>query len=150
MGSGKTTAIRQACSSLRVKGKSVAVITNDQGTQLVDSGFMRAGNIPVCEVTGGCFCCNYPDLYQHIGFLANTAQPDALFAESVGSCTDLIATVVNPLRQRLPNLEIVVSIFVDARLLLNRLQETALPFDESVQYIYDKQLEEADLLLLNK
>lgn len=58
LGSGKTTAIAKACQSLAKEGKSAAVITNDQGTELVDTIYMRSLHIPVCEVVNGCFCCN--------------------------------------------------------------------------------------------
>jgi G3E family GTPase len=62
LGSGKTTAIIQACRILMADGKKVGVITNDQGKYLVDTAFMKFNDIPTVEVTGGCFCCNYQDL----------------------------------------------------------------------------------------
>lgn len=150
LGSGKSTAVRQACSYLFGIGKPAAVVTNDQGVQLVDSAYMEAERIPVCEVTNGCFCCNYPDLDAGIDELSARYNPHIIFAESVGSCTDLIATVVNPLLQFRPGAEISVSIFVDAVLFLRMLNGEETTFDNTVQYIYDKQLEEADILVLSK
>nr|WP_255478831.1 GTP-binding protein [Rufibacter sp. XAAS-G3-1] len=82
--------------------------------------------------------------------LSAEEQPDIIFAESMGSCTDLIATVVNPLMQFHPSLEIVVSVFADARILLDQHHKTNPLFEEEVQYIYEKQLEEADVLVVNK
>jgi G3E family GTPase len=66
LGSGKTTAIQQACSILLKENNTIAVITNDQGKELVDSKFIDSFSIPVKEVTKGCFCCNYNDLLQNI------------------------------------------------------------------------------------
>ena len=36
----------------------VAVITNDQGQDLVDTYYLRSLGITNNEVTGGCFCCH--------------------------------------------------------------------------------------------
>jgi len=41
LGSGKTTAIGQACNILIQQGARIGVITNDQGIKLVDSNFFK-------------------------------------------------------------------------------------------------------------
>src|SRR6185503_19115810 len=89
LGSGKTTAIAEAAKYLSNAKKKVGVITNDHGTQQVDSLFIKSHNIPSEEVSGGCFCCNYEDLQESIHNLIFGNNPDIIFAESVGSCTDL-------------------------------------------------------------
>ncbi len=150
MGSGKTTAIIQAVSYLSQQGKKVGVITNDQGDQQVDTNFFRLHHISVEEVSGGCFCCNLPDLNRTIEALKIDGMPDAIFAESVGSCTDLIATVVNPLLYADSKMEIVLSIFADVELLLYWLMGDEKIFHENINYIYEKQLQEADILVVNK
>jgi hypothetical protein len=74
-------------------------------------------------------------------------------AEPVGSCTDLVATVSYPLR-RLYGKDFVVaplSVMVDpvrAGRVLGLLEGRA--FSEKVAYIYRKQLEEAQHLVINK
>ena len=75
----------------------MGVVTNDQGKYLVDTAFFRLSDLPAVEVTGGCFCCNYDDLDARLAQLIATAHPDVIFAESVGSCADIVATVVKPL-----------------------------------------------------
>ena len=99
LGAGKTTAIIQASKTLMRQGKRVGVITNDQGKYLVDTAYYRAEDIPAVEVTGGCFCCHYTELDEQIQTLLDDIQPDVLFAESVGSCADIVATVLNPLNR---------------------------------------------------
>ena len=59
LGSGKTTAITTAGKMLFRQGIPVAIITNDQGSRLVDTAFATSLNIPNNEVRNGCFCCNY-------------------------------------------------------------------------------------------
>ena len=151
LGSGKTTAIIGAAKVLMAQGKRVGVVTNDQGKYLVDTAFFTLADVPTVEVTGGCFCCNYDDLDARLDQLRHTAQPDVIFAESVGSCADIVATLVKPLltlRQETPPTSF--SVFADARLLRRRLLDQPMPFSDDVVYIFDKQIEEAGLLVINK
>ncbi|MEO8415458.1 MAG: GTP-binding protein [Ginsengibacter sp.] len=151
LGSGKTTAIVEAAKYLRAAKKVVGVITNDQGTQQVDSRYVKRHDIPAEEVSGGCFCCNYDNLEESIHTLLVNNNPEIIFAESVGSCTDLAATVINPLLRFNPGkYEIVLSVFADARLLMQFLKNKKGIFHDTVHYIYEKQLEEADIIVVNK
>ncbi len=149
LGSGKTTAIASAARQLMARGQRVGIVTNDQGRYLVDTAFFQALNAPAVEVTGGCFCCHYDDLDARLSQLEAEAQPDAVFAESVGSCADVVATVIRPLLA-LRRAPASLSVFADARLLRQRLLGRALPFADEVVYIFDKQIEEAGLLVVNK
>ena len=150
LGSGKTTAIQQASKLLTQKNKRVAVIINDQGEELVDSKFIENSSIPVKEVTKGCFCCNYNALLQNIYHFTEQINPQIIFAESVGSCTDLVATIAKPLAEMHPGLTVNISVFVDAYFLHSIINGTASFIDDSVRYIFKKQMEEADILILNK
>ena len=156
LGAGKTTAVIGAAKRLKAAGKRVGIVTNDQGRYLVDTAFARAEDIPSVEVTGGCFCCRYDDLEATLRRLAAETRPDVIFAESVGSCADVVVTVVEPLREAIDNLVAGTdsaadfTVFADSRMLLRRLEGAALPFSEEVAYVYDRQLEEAGLLAVNK
>lgn len=152
LGSGKTTAITNAAKLLMHQGEKVAVVTNDQGKYLVDTSFIGSNDIPTAEVTNGCFCCNFNNLTDQIDFLERTVQPDCIFAESVGSCTDLVATVLKPLQLLKNNLfdELTFTVFVDSRLLIDHLLGKKMPFSDEISYIFAKQIEEADLLVINK
>lgn len=150
LGSGKTTAIRHACGVLVKQGIKAGVVTNDQGVRLVDGSFFESLHIPARQVTGGCFCCHYNDLDGNIQSLIETDESEVIFAESVGSCTDIVATVMKPLLRFRPDLQITVSIFADACLLHMLLKENPSFFDENIRYIYFKQLEEAGILIINK
>jgi G3E family GTPase len=149
LGSGKTTAIVNAAKILIQQGKSVAIITNDQGDQQVDSAYVKSMDVPVREVANGCFCCNYQQLDNHIEEFKEI-NPDIIFAESVGTCTDLVATIAKPMSRLKPQVEIVISIFADAAMVSSIIAGSSTFSEESVRYIYKKQLEEADILVLNK
>lgn len=152
LGSGKTTAISQAAKILVQREKRVGIITNDQGKHLVDTAFYRAQDFPALEVTGGCFCCHFNDLSEQIEKIAREYNPDILFAESVGSCADIVATVVKPLQEIRSDLGEAASysVFVDVRLLERFLAGNEMPFSEDVTYIFAKQIEEASNLIINK
>jgi G3E family GTPase len=150
LGSGKTTVIQQACNYLQKEEVKAAVITNDQGIRLVDSGFFEKLNIPNRQVSNGCFCCNYDHLENGIHSLMAVEQPEIIFAESVGSCTDIVATVMNPLLQFHPRTAVTLTALVDVRLLQMLLQPGTAAFNENVRYIFFKQLEEAPVILITK
>ena len=80
-------------------GKVVAAITNDQGSDLVDTQFLKSLDVPTGEVAGGCFCCTYGRLESELARMYREVRPDLVFAEAVGSCTDLVATVARPLAE---------------------------------------------------
>lgn len=152
LGSGKTTAIAGACRLLVSRGTRVGVVTNDLGKLQVDSYFIRALGFPSVEVSGGCFCCNYDDFEERISALAQREQPEVVFAESVGSCADLVSTVIRPFLAFRDHrgIESALSVFADSRLLAARLFSKPLPFSEDLTYLFDRQLEEAELIVLNK
>jgi G3E family GTPase len=153
LGAGKTTAILCLAEHLSERGQHVGVIANDQGADLADTARLRAAGLAVEEVTGGCFCCQFDALAQASERLARRTHLDVLIAEPVGSCTDLKATVGYPLRQfhgegyRLAPL----SVLVDPRragAILGVAEGKV--FSEKVIYIYRKQLEEAEIIVVNK
>ncbi|MBN1265894.1 MAG: hypothetical protein JXA25_10405 [Anaerolineales bacterium] len=152
LGSGKTTAIIAAAKYFMAAGKKVGIVTNDKGKYLVDTAFYRSEDLPTVEVAGGCFRCNYDELEAQLTQLEQDEHPDMVFAESVGSCADLMATVVQPLLELHPSDtgENTFTVFADSELLLIRLQGEELPFSDKINYLFDKQIEEARLLIINK
>src|SRR3954452_5643780 len=97
LGSGKTTLILRAAALLRARGKRVGVILNDQDTGLVDTRLAEASGVAAREVAGGCFCCRFGDLLDAAEAL-RAMQPDVIIPEPAGSCIDVSATVVQPLK----------------------------------------------------
>lgn len=151
LGAGKTTTLLAAARTLRGRGHRPAIVTNDQGTDLVDTQIARTATDRVAEVTGGCFCCRFEDLAVAVTSLVD-AGADVVLAESVGSCTDLRATVVRPLRReyrdklRVAPLTTVVD--PDRYRLFARAWDLAA--DSDLAYLYHHQLAEADVIAVNK
>lgn len=154
LGAGKTTMIQRFARHLDAKGLKVGLITNDQGSGLVDSAIGRSNQFPVEEISGGCFCCRFNSLIEAATSLTEANRPDVLLAEPVGSCTDLVATVSLPLQKIYGDDYLVapLSVLVDpvrAGQILG-LRDAGRKFSENVLYIYRKQLEEAEFIVVNK
>ncbi|HVP73527.1 MAG TPA: GTP-binding protein, partial [Phycisphaerales bacterium] len=75
LGAGKTTAMLRLASWLRKRGRCVALITNDQSINLVDTARIGAAGHKVREITGGCFCCRFDALVNASESLAAEAEP---------------------------------------------------------------------------
>jgi Ni2+-binding GTPase involved in maturation of urease and hydrogenase len=97
LGSGKTTLMVELGRLLTEQGHSVGVVTNDQGDLLVDTVFADAAGLTAGEGQNGCFCCNFSTFVANLERITNEIAPDYIIAEPVGSCTDLVATVLTPL-----------------------------------------------------
>lgn len=153
LGAGKTTAILRLAELLTAQGLTVGLITNDQSVGLVDTTLLGAHGFPVEEITGGCFCCRFNSLVTAAERLSEETRPDVFLAEPVGSCTDLKATVDYPLRRLYGDNFVIApfSVLIDpARALRILGLETGASFSPKVVYIYEKQLEEADIIVINK
>jgi Ni2+-binding GTPase involved in maturation of urease and hydrogenase len=153
LGAGKTTAMLRLAEHFTGRGRRVGLITNDQSHGLVDTSIIAARGYPVEEITGGCFCCRFTSLTDAADRLTRDARPDVFLAEPVGSCTDLRATVQYPLRRLYGDDYRVapLSVLVDPKRAARMLGlESGPGFSPKVLYVYEKQLEEADLIVINK
>ncbi len=153
LGAGKTTALLRLAERLLADGLTVGLITNDQSVGLADTTLLAAHDLNVEEITGGCFCCRFDSLTAAAAKLSERERPDVFLAEPVGSCTDLTATVSYPLRRLYGDAYTIApySVLVDptrAERILGL--EAGASFSPKVVYIYEKQLEEAEIIVVNK
>ena len=148
LGAGKTTLILKAARMLAGRGVRVAAILNDQDEGLVDTRVARAQSVMAEEVAGGCFCCRFSDLVEATERLREH-DPEVIFAEPVGSCIDISATVVHPLKAlHRDQLRVApLTVLVDPRLAADVFAGRA---GEDVSYLFRNQLEEADILCAGK
>jgi Ni2+-binding GTPase involved in maturation of urease and hydrogenase len=140
LGAGKTSLILAAARILNHRGFPTAAILNDQGESLVDTGHALEEGLTADEVTGGCFCCRYFDLIDALKRV-ETAGAHVIFAEPVGSCTDLAATVIRPLLQDTDYRVAPFTVLVDP---------DRVPAGAAQQFLYGHQLAEADIVCWTK
>ena len=152
LGAGKTTALARLAADYQKRGQKVGLVTNDQAQNLVDTNSLRAQGFAVEEVPGACFCCKFDELVDKIGTLESHQRPDVILAEPVGSCTDLVATVIQPLKDLYQTRFEVAPYAVlfkpshGVRILKNE----GAGFSPKAAYIFRKQLEEADAIVINR
>jgi Ni2+-binding GTPase involved in maturation of urease and hydrogenase len=152
LGAGKTTAMGALARRLLQDGLNVGLVTNDHAEDMVDSALVQQFGLPIAEVSGGCFGCAFNDLLDATErVLAH--EPDVLIAEPVASCADTVATVIMPLKQFYGNIFRLspFSVLIDPmRLYEMLLEESPSEFARSFAPLFHHQLEEADILVLNK
>ncbi|MCP4854294.1 MAG: cobalamin biosynthesis protein P47K [Fuerstiella sp.] len=153
LGAGKTTTLARLAKSYMDQGLNVGIVTNDQADDLVDTNMLRSLGFDVGEVAGACFCCNFDELMSTVQQISQQKRPDIILAEPVGSCTDLVATVIQPIK-KLFDADFVIAPYAvilkpshGRRVLRN---EAGTGFSPKAAYILKKQFEEADLVLVNR
>jgi len=148
LGAGKTTLINKLAQKYVNDKKKIGVITNDQGKFLIDTEFVKVRGINVEEVTGSCFCCNFPKFFENIEKLSGENSAEYIFAEPVGSCTDLMATIMTPLRtyhaEKFSTAPLMV--LVDGARMLDKALDTV----NLGGYLRHHQVAEAEYVVLSK
>lgn len=153
LGAGKTTTVSRLANRFQSEGKRVVIVTNDQASDLVDTNILRSQGFDVGEVAGSCFCCNFNELTDTVERLGADQRPDVILAEPVGSCTDLVATVIRPLQEiyeqtfEIAPFGVIVKPSHGARILRG---EKRGGFSPQAEYIFRKQIEEADFVIVNR
>lgn len=148
LGAGKTTLILKAAELLKASGKRVAIITNDQSSGTVDSKLVNAAEFQASEIAGGCFCCRFSDLIGSAEALLRYS-PDVIFAEPVGSCVDLSATILQPLKANYnESFELApLTVLIDPILADQVERKEAAP---EIRFLFEHQLSEADIICASK
>jgi G3E family GTPase len=153
LGAGKTTTLIASAKLLERSDQRVAVVTNDQGTDLIDSTLARRNSKLAAEVTGGCFCCRFDDLMSVTRNLIESSAPDVVIAEAVGSCTDLQATVVRPLTEYYGeqfSVAPLTTVVDPLRLRAFRGTDGSGQPESDLSYLFGRQLAEAEVIAVNK
>ncbi len=150
LGAGKTTLLREMARKLTQQGCAVGMITNDQAPDLVDTAILTGSGMGVLEVAGSCFCCNFHGFEAAIQSLIDK-RADIILAEPVGSCTDLAATIMQPIKDRRPDVDLApLTVLASPDHVREALGKTGSAMHDSAVYILGLQMAEADYLLLNK
>ncbi|WP_346860884.1 GTP-binding protein [uncultured Draconibacterium sp.] len=152
LGAGKTTLLSETTRKLMAEGKKVGLITNDQAAELVDTAFLLKTTSNVAEVSGSCFCCNFNGFVDSVRDVEERSNADILIAEPVGSCTDLSATIVQPIKKLYSEKMLLspLSVLADPFKLEDILNGGTAGLHTSAAYIYKKQLEESEVIVITK
>jgi len=148
LGAGKTSLLWETALRIKNIGINVGLITNDQASELVDTAFLETEANLVKEVSGSCFCCNFNGFVDAIFHVSEKNSGGIVVAEPVGSCTDLSATLIQPLKDKYKDKVDLAPLTVLADPI--KLKEILQSASGAMNYIVLKQFEEADIILINK
>lgn len=150
LGAGKTTLLRETAYRLTRRGHAVGLVTNDQAPELVDTVLLKHTGKAVREVAGSCFCCDFNGFLRAVESLESGGATHVV-AEPVGSCTDLSATILQPLKDRFAKHRVApLSVLVAPERVRGVLMSNNPALHADAAYILRLQLEEADSIVLTK
>lgn len=153
LGAGKTTlAVNIAREMKKERDKSVAIITNDQGDVLVDTRYSKDAGFDTKEIMGGCFCTNFDKFVSSARTLVMDGKPDVIIAEPIGSSTNIMGSVVAPMRSLYPD-EFSVAplmVVVDCVRALGILSKDKDRTVDTVDLIPSHQIRDAEIVILSK
>lgn len=153
LGAGKTTlAVNLAKTLKSEKNKTASIIMNDQGDVLVDTEYAKNAGFDTKDIMGGCFCTNFDKFVSSARTLVSTGSPDVIIAEPIGTSTNIMSSVVAPMRSLHPD-EFSVAPFtvvVDCVRALNILSEKKEKSVTTVDIIPAHQIREAEIIVLTK
>ena len=139
LGAGKTTLINRI---LRVTTTPLAVLVNDFGALNVDAELIDRANASVMELTNGCVCCTIQDdLGGALEAMRGTGVQHVIIEASGVALPDKVAQYGNTWPGYCRGGVYVVVDVVNIQRLLR---------DKFVKHLVDRQLQQADLLLLAK
>jgi G3E family GTPase/SHS2 domain-containing protein len=138
LGGGKTTLLRHVLGLTRRK---LAILMNEFGEIAIDSKIIEGKSVRLAELAGGCVCCSLVGEFEAaVNEIIDTVAPEHIVLETTGVAEP--GALVVDIQENLPQVRLdgVVSVIdADGLLQFPALGHTA-----------RMQIEEADLLLLNK
>jgi G3E family GTPase len=142
LGAGKTTLVNHL---LRERGdRRIAVLVNDFGELPIDDALIESRDGPLLRLAGGCVCCSFgSDLMAALQqMLALQPAPQHILIETSGVA---LPAAVARMLGLLPGLQLdALLVLADAETLRRHVA------DRYVGELVRQQLQQADLLLLNK
>ncbi len=154
LGAGKTTSMLAFSEEIKKRDLTPGLLINDLGSRnLVDGAFSAASGVAQSEVTGGCICYQTENLVDKLRRLRDREHADLILSDIPGCGIGGLDHVYHTLAREYPG-EFELCPFtavVDPERLRALMPEHAeLHLPPEMLYLFDAQLREAELVLLNK
>ena len=142
LGSGKTTLVNHLLRN--ADGKRLAILVNEFGELQIDADLIEAEDDDIISLAGGCVCCSYGNdlIAAMIDMSKMDPRPDHIVLEASGVA--LPTAIANSLSLMVDFSVDGVVVLADAETIMKRSKD---------KYMSDtvlRQLEDADIILLNK
>lgn len=154
LGAGKTTCMIAFSEYLSGRGRKAAILVNDLGSRdLVDGATTEAAGCCCDQVTGDCICYQTETLVDKLRRFRDSSGADIIFSDIPGCGIGALDHVYHSLARSYPG-EFVLCPFTavaDPERLRSIMPEQAdLHLPAEMRFLFDAQLKEAELILLNK
>ena len=154
LGSGKTTSMMAFSDILKAQGKKPAILVNDLGARnLVDGSYTEKKGYLTQNITGDCICYQTENLVDKLRRFRDADQADLIFSDIPGCGIGALDHVYHKLDREYHG-EFTLCPFtavVDPERLRVIMPEHAdLNLPSEMEYLFDAQLKEAEVILLNK
>ena len=154
LGAGKTTTLMAISSYLEQKGKKAAILVNDLGAKnLVDGSFTGTSGFVTEEITSGCICYQTENLVDKLRRFRDVHQADLILSDIPGCGIGGLDHVYHKLTEEYPG-EVVLAPFTAVadpeRLRVIMPEQADLHLPKEMEYLFDAQLREAEVIVLNK
>lgn len=154
LGAGKTTTMIAFSEYLASLGKKTAILVNDLGAKhLVDAEFTSASACCCDEITGDCICYQTAELVDKLRRFRDSSNADIILSDIPGCGIGALDHVYHRLNREYRG-EFAICPFVAVadperlRVLMPERAQLHLPGE--MAYLFDAQLREAEVILLNK
>lgn len=153
LGAGKTTTMIALAEHLNDHHGETAIIANDLGANLVDTNLTQTTGCTVAEIANGCICYQMDNLVDQLRRLRDKSGAVFVMSDIPGCGVGALDHVYHPLAKdhadefRLAPFTVVVD---PERLRMIMPEKADINLPEELVYLLQLQLEEADLVVLNK
>ena len=152
LGSGKTSMMITLSKELEARGLPAATISNDLGARgFVDTYYSKACGCDATELSGACICYQTENLVDRLRRVLESEGHAVAMSDIPGFGVGALEHVYHKLNERYPN-EFTLLPFTavtDLRC-VRQLQTGTGEYPEELLYIFHRQLDEAEVILLNK
>ena len=154
LGAGKTTSMMALSRASGERGQKAVILVNDLGRKdLVDMEFTEAMGYAADMIHGGCICFQTEELLDHLRALRDQEHADIILSDIPGCGVGALEHVYHKLSKEYPG-EVTLAPFtaVVDPIRLQRLipDPVDIHMPEEMDFLFDQQLVEAELVLLNK
>ena len=154
LGAGKTTTMIALAKYWQTQGKKASIIANDLGAKnLVDREFTEDCGCDVTEIAGDCICYQTETLVERLRRLLNGVRADLVMSDIPGCGVGALDHVYHKLNESYHGeFELApFTVVADPERLRTITPEAAdIHLPKEMNYLFRAQLQEADVILLNK
>lgn len=155
LGSGKTTSMLALANYIDSNIGKASIIVNDLGSNLVDTKYSLKMNKSITEIPSGCICYQMDNVINKLYNIEKKEKPNIIISDIPGCGVGALDHVYHKLNKDYSDhFELVpFTVIVDPerlKILIDIKNAEIMNINKELSYLMIKQLEEADLIVLNK